>query len=243
MKLIYMNDTLSYFESDPIYRKYHQEQLTFSQLYAWTENFILPFSHDEVVHLKKSMLDKMPGDDWQRFANLRLLYAYQYAHPGKKLLFMGGEFGQWREWDAKSVLDWSLCDFPDHNGIQKLITDLNSIYKLEPAMYGNDFDAEGFQWIDCHDSEQSVLSFIRYGSGERIICLFNFTPVPRTHYRIGVPAAESYEEIFNSDSAYYGGSDMGNGGLIRVDRESWMGFESSLQLTLPPLGALFLKAK
>jgi len=239
----WMNDTLSYFESDPIYRKYHQDQLTFSQLYAWTENFVLPFSHDEVVHLKKSMLDKMPGDDWHRFSNLRLLYAYQYAHPGKKLLFMGGEFGQWHEWDAKSQLDWSLCDHPPHRGLQRLIGDLNSIYKLERAMHVNDFNAEGFQWIDCHDSEQSVISFIRYGESEQIICLFNFTPVPRPNYRIGVPPAAHYEEIFNSDSAYYGGSDMGNGGLIQVDGTPWMGFDNSVQLTLPPLGALFLKAK
>ncbi|HEA26534.1 MAG TPA: 1,4-alpha-glucan branching protein GlgB [Ectothiorhodospiraceae bacterium] len=239
----WMNDTLAYFQSDPIHRKYHQDQLTFSQLYAWTENFVLPFSHDEVVHLKKSMLDKMPGDDWQRFANLRLLYTYQYAHPGKKLLFMGGEFGQWHEWDSNSSLDWSLCDYPLHRGLQKLIGDLNSVYKLERALHVNDFNAEGFQWIDCHDSEQSVLSFIRYGDNERIICIFNFTPVPRPNYRIGVPTAEFYEEIFNSDSAHYGGSDMGNGGLIKVDAKPWMGFESSLQLTIPPLGALFLKVK
>jgi 1,4-alpha-glucan branching enzyme len=239
----WMNDTLSYFEADPIYRKYHQDQLTFSQLYAWTENFVLPFSHDEVVHLKKSMLDKMPGDDWQRFANLRLLYAYQYAHPGKKLLFMGGEFGQWREWNAKMPLDWVLCDHPQHNGLQKLIGDLNSIYKRERSMHVNDFHAEGFQWIDCHDSEQSVVSFIRHGESEKVICLFNFTPVPRPDYRVGVPLADCYEEIFNSDSAHYGGSDMGNGGLIKVDNQPLMGFDGSLQLTLPPLGALFLKAR
>ena len=238
----WMNDTLSYFESDPVHRKYHQDQLTFSQLYAWTENFVLPFSHDEVVHLKKSMLDKMPGDNWQRFANLRLLYAYQYAHPGKKLLFMGGEFGQWNEWDAKSSLDWVLCDYPLHNGVQKLIGDLNSIYKREPSMHMNDFDAEGFEWIDCHDSEQSVISFIRHGGGEKILCLFNFTPVPRENYRIGVPEAENYKEIFNSDSAYYGGSDLGNGGMIEVDSKPWMGFERSLELTLPPLAAIYLKA-
>jgi len=239
----WMNDTLSYFQNDPVHRKYHQDQLTFSQLYAWTENFVLPFSHDEVVHLKRSMLDKMPGDDWQRFANLRLLYAYQYAHPGKKLLFMGGEFGQWLEWDSKSSLDWSLCDYSRHNGLQKLVGDLNSIYKLERSLHINDFNAEGFQWIDCHDSEQSVLSFIRHGDNEQIVCIFNFTPVPRSNYRIGVPAAEHYEEIFNSDSAHYGGTDMGNSGLITVDKETWMGFECSLQLTLPPLGALFLKIK
>lgn len=213
----WMNDTLSYFQSDPVHRKYHQDQLTFSQIYAWTENFVLPFSHDEVVHLKKSLLDKMPGDDWQRFANLRLLFAYQYAHPGKKLLFMGGEFGQWQEWDAKSILDWSLCKYPRHYGLQKLVGDLNSLYKLEMALHTSDFTDDGFQWIDCHDHEQSVLSFIRKGGNEQILCIMNFTPVPRPHYRIGVPVAGDYREIFNSDSTHYGGSDMGNGGLISTE--------------------------
>ncbi len=237
----WMNDTLSYFQSDSEHRKYHQDQLTFSQTYAWTENFVLPFSHDEVVHLKKSLLDKMPGDEWQRFANLRLLYAYQYAHPGKKLLFMGGEFGQWREWDAKSTLDWSLCNNPRHNGLQKLIGDLNRLYKSEDALHTQDFIADGFQWIDCHDHEQSVLSFIRKGNNEQIVCIMNFTPVPHSSYRIGVPAAGDYQELFNSDSAYYGGSDAGNGGVIRADKRPWMGFENSLQLAIPPLAALYLK--
>jgi len=162
----WMHDTLSYMEADPIYRKYNQDKLTFSQLYIWTENFVLPFSHDEVVHLKKSMLDKMPGDEWQRFANLRLLYAYQYAHPGKKLLFMGSEFGQWDEWNAKKPLDWMLLDFPNHQGIKQLVSDLNKLYREEKALNQFDFSAEGFQWIDCHDSEQSVLSFIRRGNAD-----------------------------------------------------------------------------
>ncbi len=240
----WMHDTLSYMETDPIYRKYHHDKLTFSQLYLWTENFVLPFSHDEVVHLKKSMLDKMPGDLWQRFANLRLLYAYQYAHPGKKLLFMGGEFGQWTEWDAKTALDWPLMDMPDHQGIHKLVTDLNQLYRREAALHETDFDPAGFQWIDCHDSEQSILSFIRRSHGnpaDVLLCVFNFTPVPRLGYRIGVPAPGEYHECLNSDSAWYGGSNMGNAGRIAAEAVPWMGFEHSLELTLPPLGALFLK--
>ena len=239
----WMHDTLSYMEADPVYRKYNQDKLTFSQLYVWTENFVLPFSHDEVVHLKKSMLDKMPGDEWQRFANLRLLYAYQYAHPGKKLLFMGGEFGQWDEWNVKKPLDWVLLDFPNHQGIRKLVSDLNRLYREENAMHQFDFSADGFQWIDCHDSEQSVLSFIRRGKQEQdtMVCIFNFTPVPRENYRIGVPAAAYYEEILNTDSDYYAGSNMTTNGQIVVQNMPWMGFSHSMGLTLPPLGALFLR--
>ena len=240
----WMHDTLSYMEEDPVYRKYHQDKLTFSQLYSWTENFVLPFSHDEVVHLKKSMLDKMPGDLWQKFANLRLLYAYQYAHPGKKLLFMGGEFGQWDEWNAKQPLDWALLEQPSHQGLQKVVSDLNHLYREQSALHRFDFDQQGFQWIDCHDSEQSVLSFIRHGNdGEQLVCIFNFTPVPRAHYRIGVPPAVHYRECFNSDSHYYGGSDMGNKGDLAVQNLPWMGFSQSLELTLPPLGALFLRGE
>jgi 1,4-alpha-glucan branching enzyme len=239
----WMHDTLSYMEADPIYRKYNQDKLTFSQLYIWTENFVLPFSHDEVVHLKKSMLDKMPGDEWQRFANLRLLYAYQYAHPGKKLLFMGSEFGQWDEWNVKKPLDWALMDFPNHQGIHKLVSDLNRLYREQKALNQFDFSSEGFQWIDCHDSEQSVLSFIRRGKEEQdtIICIFNFTPVPRESYRIGVPAATHYEEVLNTDSRYYAGSNMSNNGKIVVQNMPWMGFSHSMGLALPPLGALFLR--
>jgi 1,4-alpha-glucan branching enzyme len=240
----WMHDTLSYMETDPIYRKYHHDKLTFSQLYLWSENFVLPFSHDEVVHLKKSMLDKMPGDVWQRFANLRLLYTYQYAHPGKKLLFMGSEFGQWTEWNAKTALDWPLMEVPDHQGVHKLVTDLNHLYSTEAALHETDFDHEGFQWIDCHDNEQSILSFIRRSRSnpdDALLCLFNFTPVPRLGYRIGVPAAGNYRECLNSDSGWYGGSNMGNAGCITAENIPWMGFEHSLELTLPPLGALFLK--
>ncbi len=241
----WMHDTLSYMETDPVYRKYHHDKLTFSQLYLWSENFVLPFSHDEVVHLKKSMLDKMPGDNWQRFANLRLLYAYQYAHPGKKLLFMGSEFGQWSEWDAKSSLQWALMDLPEHQGIHKLLTDLNQVYRQEAALYETDFSSDGFQWIDCHDSEQSVLSFIRRSKSnpdDILLCIFNFTPVPRLGYRIGTPPASHYVENLNSDSSWYGGSNTGNAGKIDVQNTAWMGFEHSIELTLPPLAALILKS-
>jgi len=237
----WMHDTLSYMEVDPVYRKYHQDQLTFSQIYAYTENFVLPFSHDEVVHLKKSMISKMPGDMWRQFANLRLLYAYQYAHPGKKLLFMGQEFGQWREWNAKEELDWSLRDFPTHDGLSKLVGDLNRLHREVSALHHFDFEQQGFQWMDCHDAEQSVISFLRKdGEGETVICVFNFTPVVRSDYRIGAPAAGDYREILNTDSAYYGGADIGNLGKIKSKNVPWMGFEHSLELTLPPLGALLI---
>ncbi len=237
----WMHDTLDYMSADAIYRKYQHDKLTFSQLYAWTENFVLPFSHDEVVHLKSSMLSKMAGDHWQKFANLRLLYSYQYAHPGKKLLFMGSEFGQWDEWNEKGVLDWPLCDIPTHQGVQRLLSDLNRLYRQYPALHYNDFAQEGFSWVDCHDSEQSILAFLRNGPDGFVVCLFNFTPVPREGYRIGVPEGGPYSELFNSDSNYYGGSNQGNSGIIEASATPWMGFENSLELTLPPLGALFLQ--
>ncbi len=237
----WMNDNLSYIAQDPVHRKYHHNQLTFSQLYTYTENFVLPLSHDEVVHMKGSLLDKMPGDYWQRFANLRLFYAWQYAHPGKKLLFMGGEFGQWNEWKATGELDWSLKDFPAHEGISRLIADLNHLYAHEPALYRHDFESSGFGWIDCHDSDQSVLSLMRTGDGQVLVVVLNFTPVPRMAYRIGVPAAGGYREILNTDSAWYGGSNIGNGGQVVSEQVAWMGFSHSISLALPPLGAIFLK--
>ncbi|MFP5381207.1 MAG: 1,4-alpha-glucan branching protein GlgB [Gammaproteobacteria bacterium] len=239
----WMNDSLAYIEQDPVYRKYHHNQLTFSQMYAWTENFVLPLSHDEVVHMKKSLLDKMPGDTWQRFANLRLFYAWHYAHPGKKLLFMGGEFGQWNEWREAGALDWELLRFPMHDGLRALLRDLNRLYRTEGALHDYDFDPRGFRWIDCHDADQSVLSLVRQGrqDGDRLVVLFNFTPVPREGYRIGVPAAPGWCEIFNSDSMYYGGGNLGNGRTIVPQEQPWMGFEQSLEVTLPPLGAIFLK--
>lgn len=240
----WMNDNLKYIEQNPVHRKYHHNLLTFSQIYAYSENFVLPLSHDEVVHLKHSMLDKMPGDYWQVFANLRLFYAWQYAHPGKKLLFMGGEFGQWAEWHVKKELDWALVSFPAHDSIRHLLRDLNHLYREQPALHQYDFDGRGFQWIDCHDSDQSVLSLIRQGEKphDKIIILLNFTPVPRYQYRIGVPAAQSYREVLNTDSEYYGGSNCGNAGEIPVQPRPWMGFGHSVEVTLPPLAALFLQA-
>ncbi len=239
----WMNDSLSYIEKDPVYRKFQHNQLTFSQMYAWTENFVLPLSHDEVVHMKKSLLDKMPGDVWQRFANLRAFYAWQYAHPGKKLLFMGSEFGQWNEWKEAGQLDWVLTTFPAHDGIRALVRDLNRLYVNEPALHAYDHDPRGFRWIDCHDADQSVLSFVRQG-GEHappVVALFNFTPVPRRGYRIGVPLDAAWCEILNTDSVYYGGSNLGNGKPLRPEPLPWMDFEQSIEVTLPPLGAIFLK--
>lgn len=239
----WMNDNLSYIEEDPVHRKFHHDQLTFSQIYSYTENFVLPLSHDEVVHLKGSMLDKMPGDYWQKFANLRLFYAWQYAHPGKKLLFMGSEFAQWNEWQVNGELDWLLRQFPAHEGILRLVTDLNRLYRTEPALYQYDFSSQGFSWINCHDSDQSVLSLMRHGDTEQIVIVLNFTPVPRPGYRIGVAHAGVYQEILNSDSGYYGGSNSGNAGIIHSDNMPWMGYAQSLSLTLPPLAALYLKLK
>jgi 1,4-alpha-glucan branching enzyme len=189
------------------------------------------------------MLSKMPGDYWQKMANLRLFYCWQYAHPGKKLLFMGGELGQWHEWNQAQSLDWPLLQVEAHAGIRRLVSDLNRLYCDEPSLHRHDFEPRGFRWIDCHDTEQSVLSFIRYADdGECVLCILNFTPVPRNHYRLGVPQAGSYREILNSDSAFYGGTNTGNGGDIPVEESAWMGFEHSIEITLPPLAALFLKA-
>ena len=239
----WMNDNLSYMENDAIYRKYHHDQLTFSQIYSYSENFILPLSHDEVVHGKRSLVSKMPGDDWQKLANLRLFYAWQYIHPGKKLLFMGGEFAQWAEWNDNDQLDWALLSVDRHQGISKLITDLNNLYQNEIALHYWDFSQDGFEWIDCHDSDQSVLSLMRKSNDpqETIVCLLNFTPVPRTNYRIGIPAADNYHEVLNTDSAFYSGSNCGNQNPVTIDAIPWSGFEQSICLTLPPLSAVFLK--
>ena len=240
----WMNDNLRYISQDPIYRKYHHNQLTFSQMYAYSENFVLPLSHDEVVHMKRSMLGKMPGDYWQKFANLRLFYAWQYAHPGKKLLFMGSEFGQWLEWNENVELDWSLLKYPAHDSLRQLIGDLNRLYNTLPALYQFDFEPQGFRWIDCNDSEQSVLSLMRSSStpGAEVIVILNFTPVVRHNYRIGIPQYADYREILNTDSGYYGGSNCGNAGKLAVQSKPWMGFSQSLEVTLPPLGAVFLQS-
>ena len=237
----WMNDTLAYLEQDPVYRRFHQNDLTFSQLYAYTENFVLPLSHDEVVHGKRSLLDKMPGDAWQRFANLRLLFSYQFAHPGKKLNFMGNEFGQGREWDCGQALDWDLLHWDWHQGIQRLSRDLAHLYRDVPALHVQDFQGEGFSWVDCHDADQSVLSFLRWDrDGGFVLAVFNFTPVPRRNYRLGVPAAGRYHEIFNSDADAYHGGNIGNLPL-QAQAQAWMGLPHSLELVLPPLGAIYLQ--
>ena len=239
----WMHDSLEYFKKDPVYRKYDHNNITFSLLYAFTENFILPFSHDEVVHGKASLLSKMPGDFHQKFANMRLLFAYMYAHPGKKLLFMGMEFGQWNEWDCHESLDWHLLRWDPHRQLSLLVGDLNHIYANTPPLYEVDFSWDGFDWIDFHDSEQSVISFVRGGEkpDDLVICVFNFTPVPRGGYRVGVPLPGFYREIFNSNSAEYGGDNTGNSGGLTADEIPWQGKEYSLLLTLPPLGGIYLR--
>jgi 1,4-alpha-glucan branching enzyme len=238
----WMNDTLEYMSEDPLYRRYHQGKLTFSMLYAFTENFMLPFSHDEVVHGKQSMPNKMPGDEWQRFANLRTLYTYMFCHPGKKLLFMGTEFGQGLEWDSTRVLDWYVLEYPCHQGIQRLVKNMNQLYKDLPALHQYDFEWRGFEWIDCNDADNSVLSFIRRSDEQFVIVVVNLTPQPHHGYRIGVPEAGVYREIFNSDSEFYGGSNMGSGGgAVVADELSWMNQPYSLSLTLPPLAAVILQ--
>ena len=237
----WMHDTLKYLQEDPIHRRYHHDKLTFGLIYAFTENFVLPFSHDEVVHGKGSMLNKMPGDTWQRFANLRLLYTYMFTYPGKKLLFMGNEFGQEREWDFDGSLDWGALDQPLHRGLQSLVGDLNRLYREDPALHRYEFDGQGFEWIDCHDTLQSALSYRRRADGKETVAVFNFTPVPRHGYRLGVPLAGHYRERINSDSGFYGGSDVGNGGGVHTEPVAWMGHPQSLCLNLPPLAGIVLQ--
>jgi len=237
----WMNDTLAYMQQDPVYRRYHHNNLTFGQLYAYSENFVLPFSHDEIVHGKRSLLGKMPGDAWQQFANLRLLLAYQAASPGKKLNFMGNEFGQGREWSEKWELDWGLVQTHWHEGITRCLRDLNRLYRDLPPLHDLDFQSEGFGWIDCHDADQSILTFQRRDrQGRAVVVALNFTPVPRDGYRIGAPAAGFWREIFNSDSAYYGGGNLGNGAGLMTEDLPWMGYAQSLVLTLPPLAGVVL---
>lgn len=239
----WMNDTLFYFSKDPIYRKYHHSVLTFSLWYAFSENFILPLSHDEVVHGKGSLINKMPGDYWQKFANLRALLAYMWAHPGKKLLFMGGEFAQWEEWNHEKSLDWALLNFDSHRGVQRLVKDLNRVMKENPALYELDFSPEGFEWIDFSDWEKSVVSFLRKSKeGKNVVLVVaNFTPVPRYDYRIGVPKGGFWEEIINTDAKEYWGSGMGNLGGKEAEKIPFHGRGYSLSLTLPPLSVLYLR--
>jgi 1,4-alpha-glucan branching enzyme len=239
----WMNDTLKYFSSNPIYRKYEHNKITFSLIYAFTENFMLPFSHDEVVHGKNSLLHKMPGDMWQQFANLRLLLAYQHAHPGKKLLFMGQDFGQRNEWSEERSLDWHLLQYESHKGIQKLVSDLNRLHAQEPALHQVDFEWTGFEWIDCNDGDNSVVSFIRRARNREdfLVVMLNATPVVRGNYRVGVPEGGFYKEILNTDSTNYGGSGVGNLGGVNSEPSTSQERPHSLLLTLPPLSALIFK--
>ena len=239
----WMHDVLAYAQKDPVYRRWEHNLITFSMLYVFTENFILPFSHDEVVHGKGALLARMPGDLWQKCAGLRTLYGFMYGHPGKKLLFMGSELGQWREWHHDGSLDWHLLDEPAHAALRRYVQALNWHYREEPALHQLDFDPSGFRWIDCHDNENSVVSIVRYARDPRdfVVMLFNFTPMPRHDYRIGVPAPGHYAERLNSDSAQFGGSNVGNGGGVSSEPIATHGFDQSLNLVVPPLGCLLLK--
>jgi 1,4-alpha-glucan branching enzyme len=238
----WMHDTLAYFSRDPIYRQHHQNQLTFRMLYAFTENFVLPLSHDEVVHGKGSLLNKMPGDDWQKLANLRLLYSYMFAQPGKKLLFMGAELGQWNEWNHEISLDWHLLQFDRHQGIKRFLSELNRLYRSERALHELDESPEGFEWIHCDDAASSVLSLMRKPrNGPPVVGVFNFTPVPRPGYRIGAPHEGRYKVLLNSDSSAFGGSEGGQRPDVPTEKIAHHGRAQSLVLDLPPLGGLFLK--
>ena len=239
----WMHDMLEYVREDPVHRRWHHARITFSMLYAFTENFILPFSHDEVVHGKRAMLDKMPADVWQKHATARVLYGYMFGHPGKKLMFMGAEFGQWREWNYNESLDWHLLDDPMHAGLSTWVRDLNHTYQRERSLHEVDFDGSGFSWIDCNDNENSVISLMRRAADRRdfTIMVANFTPVPRPSYRVGVPEAGWYRELLNSDAERYGGSNVGNGGGVSSEPVPAHGFDQSLSLVVPPLGFLMFK--
>jgi 1,4-alpha-glucan branching enzyme len=239
----WMHDSLRYFSKDPIHRRYHHNDLTFRGLYAFNENFVLPLSHDEVVHGKGSLIGKMPGDVWQKFANLRLLFGYMFTQPGKKLLFMGAELGQYREWNHDTSLDWHLLDFPLHAGLQRWVRDLNALYRRERSLHELDFSVEGFEWIDANDNANSVLSYIRrcHGAGGEIVIVCNCTPIPQEGYQVGVPAGGRWREMLNSDAAEYGGSGIGNlGGVLATDTP-FHGRPHSIVLTLPPLGIVMLR--
>jgi len=241
----WMNDTLAYCKEDSINRKYHHGKLTFSLMYAFSENFVLPLSHDEVVHGKRSLIDKMPGDAWQKFAGVRALFGYQYGHPGKKLLFMGCEFGQWIEWNHNRSLDWHLLGYDAHRQLQDYVRDLNRLYTSEPSLHQVDFEHTGFDWLDFHDAQGSTIAFMRKAKDEKDHLVFglNFTPVPRAGYRIGVPEEVFYEEVLNSDSSSYGGSNMGNYGGVMADKREWSGRPCSIEITLPPLAVIVLKPR
>jgi 1,4-alpha-glucan branching enzyme len=238
----WMHDTLGYFQQDPVYRRYHHHSLTFSLMYAFSENFILPLSHDEVVHGKGSLLAKMPGDRWQKLANLRALYAYMWAHPGKKLLFMGQEFGQEREWSHERSLDWHLLEDGGHGGLQALIRDLNGIYRDHPALWQRDDDHEAFGWLEANDADANVLAFVRWGEGDAkpVVCVCNLSPVPREGYRVGLPRSGTWRELLNTDAGIYGGSNIGNMGVVDAEGQPWHDQPFSAAVTLPPLGVVWL---
>jgi 1,4-alpha-glucan branching enzyme len=240
----WMHDTLDYFSQDPVFRKYHHERLTFSAWYAFSENFVLPLSHDEVVHGKGSLIGKMPGDNWQQFANLRCLFGYMWAHPGKKLLFMGGEFGQRREWQHEESLEWHVLQYADHSGVRDWVRDLNRYYRATPALHEQDVDSAGFQWIDFRDGENSVVSFVRRArsNGSVVLVIMNLTPVPRPGYVVGVPLPGHWREALNSDAREYGGSGMGNFGGAEARTVAAHGCAHSLVLTLPPLSVLLFES-
>jgi 1,4-alpha-glucan branching enzyme len=242
----WMHDTLAYFSQDPIYRKFHHDKLTFSIWYAFAENFLLPLSHDEVVHGKSSLIGRMPGDEWRQFAGLRSLYGYLWAHPGKKLLFMGGEIGQRREWAHEGHLDWGVLDYPFHQGVQRWVSDLNRLYRSEPALHEVDFEPAGFEWIDHRDSESSVIAFVRRARSEHaapVLVVCNLTPVPRENYLVGVPQAGIWREVLNSDAGIYAGSGIGNFGAVEAAPVPSHGRYQSLTLRLPPLAVLFFRGE
>jgi 1,4-alpha-glucan branching enzyme len=238
----WMHDTLHYMAYDPLFRQHHHNEMTFGMVYAFSENFILPLSHDEVVYGKGSMIRKMPGDDWQRFANLRAYYGFMWGHPGKKLLFMGGEIAQEREWNHDSAIDWNLIDDPRHRGVMRLVSDLNRVYETKPALHDRDCEPLGFRWVIGDDSTNSVFAFLRFGNlmGGMVLVVSNMTPLPRHNYQIGVPRAGRWREILNTDAEIYGGSNMGNGGGVDAVRVPRQGQENTLTLTLPPLSTIYL---
>jgi 1,4-alpha-glucan branching enzyme len=243
-----MHDALRYFGRDTLFRSWHHNDLTFALLYQYSENFILPISHDEVVHGKGSLISRMPGDRWQQFANLRAFLGYMFCHPGKKLLFMGCEFGQWAEWNHDASLDWPLLDLPEHQGVQGLVRDLNRLYRTEPALHQGDCDPGGFEWIEANDTTNSVLAWLRWPVAAEdqdrfLVCVGNFTPQPHHGYRVGVPAGGRYLERLNTDAACYGGSNLGNAGGVDAEARPWHGRPWSLSLTLPPLAVLVLEGR
>ncbi|MEO6851630.1 MAG: alpha amylase C-terminal domain-containing protein, partial [Mucilaginibacter sp.] len=242
----WMHDTIKYFSTDPLFRKYHHNQITFSLIYAFTENFMLPFSHDEVVYGKGSMLRKMPGDEWQQFANLRLVYSYMFTHPGSKLLFMGAEFGQGTEWNYQQSLDWHVLEYPNHQGIQTVVKALNKLYKTEPALYEKAFEGEGFEWIDGGNANDSILVYGRKGHDPKndLVIILNMTPATHTGFRVGVPGHGEWKEIFNSDEKQYWGSGFTNPNAVQSETVLWHGRQNSIKVNIPPLGAsVFKKSK